>query len=93
VLSAQFWRLRVEVTPMRDNKRNLISSNAFSEAVPPLDMGRSLEVKVTPLAIVVTFAVYRAVFRMMWPQLLYPLLNLIGHSTPYDVATGADRQI
>lgn len=56
-------------------------------------MGRSLEVKVTPLAIVVTFAVYSAVFRMMWPQLLYPLLNLIGHSTPYDVATGADRQI
>lgn len=93
MLSAQFWRLRVEMTLMRDNKRNLISSNAFSEAVPLVDWGRSREVKVTPLAIVLTFAVYRAVFRMMWPQLLDPLLNLIGHSTPYDVATGADRQI
>jgi hypothetical protein len=93
VLSAQFRHLRVEMTVVRGNKRNLISSDAFSEAVPPVNRYRSWEVKVTPLAVLVIFAVYRAVFHMMWPQQLCPLLNLIGHSTPHDVATGADRQI
>lgn len=81
------------MTAMKDKSRNLISSHAFSEAVPPMGRGRNQEVRVMFFALVVISVAYRAVLRMMWPQQLYPLLNLIGHSTAYHVATGADRKL
>lgn len=65
MLSAQFWRLRVQMTAMKDKLRNLISSDAFSEAVPPMGRGRNQEVRVMFFALVVIFVAYRVAVLVM----------------------------